>query len=216
MRDDIHTNVLFALAGIFSVLVVATLITGILGRIRPAMKLDEIRARIRSWWIMAALFCLALVVDRGWALLFFAFVSYIALKEYLSLIPTRRADRRVLLWVYIAVPLQYLWIYMGWYGMFIIFVPVYLFLAIPMRMVMIGETKGFLRAAGTIHWGAMVTIFSIGHVAFLLVLPGSVNANGAGSRPGGGIDEFDIAVAKTHTMHGARRCLAFFGFGQAE
>ena len=69
---------------------------------------------------------------------------------------------------------------MEWYGMFIIFVPVYLFLAVPMRMVLIGETTGFLRAAGTIHWGAMIAIFSIGHIAYLLVLPASVNPNGAG------------------------------------
>jgi phosphatidate cytidylyltransferase len=180
MRDDIHTNVLVALAGIFGVLMTATLIIAILGRVRPTMDLDEMRARIRSWWMMAAVFSLALVVDRGLSLVFFALVSYLALKEYLSLIPTRRADRRVLLWVYIAVPFQYMWIYLEWYGMFIIFVPVYVFLAIPMRMVLIGQTTGFLRAAGTIHWGAMITIFSIGHVAFLLVLPASVNPNGAG------------------------------------
>lgn len=180
MRDDIHSNVLIVLAGILGVLVAATLSTAILGRARPTMDLGEIRVRIRSWWIMAGLFGLALVVERGWSLIFFAFVSYLALKEYLSLIPTRRADRRVLLWVYIAVPIQYLWIYMEWYGMFIIFVPVYLFLAVPMRMVLIGETTGFLRAAGTIHWGAMIAIFSISHLAYLLVLPASANPNGAG------------------------------------
>lgn len=180
MRDDIHVNVLIALAGILGVLLTATLTTAALGRARPAMELGEIRARIKSWYMMAGLFGLALVADRAWALFFFAFVSYLALKEYLSLIPTRRADRRVLLWVYIAVPIQYLWIYLEWYGLFIIFVPVYLFLAVPLRMVLIGETTGFLRAAGTIHWGAMIAIFSIGHIAYLLVLPASVNPNGAG------------------------------------
>ncbi|MDH3206291.1 MAG: phosphatidate cytidylyltransferase [Gemmatimonadota bacterium] len=180
MSVDVHPNVLTVLAGILGVLVTATLVVAVLGRIRPDKDRAEIRARIRSWWYMAGLFGLALVVERGWSLVFFGFLSYLALKEYLSLIPTRRADRRVLLWAYLAVPLQYLWIYMEWYGLFIIFVPVYLFLAMPMRMVLIGETEGFLRAAGTIHWGAMIAVFSIGHIAYLLVLPPSVNPNGAG------------------------------------
>ena len=60
-------------------------------------------------------------------------------------------------------------------------VPVLLFLAIPMRMVLIGNTDGFLRAAGTIQWGAMTTVFGISHAAYLLVLPPSVNPNGGGA-----------------------------------
>jgi len=180
VRTDLHGNVQIALAVILGVLVSASLVTRLLGWLKPDMALDEIRSRVRSWWIIAGLFGMALVLERGWALFFFAWVSYLALKEYLSLIPTRRADRRVLLWAYMAIPLQYLWIGMEWYGMFVVFVPVFLFLAIPARMVLIGDTKGFLRAAGTLHWGAMITIFSIGHLAYLLVLPSTVNPNGAG------------------------------------
>ena len=67
--------------------------------------------------------------------------------------------------------------------MFIIFIPVYMFLFMPMRMIMIGETKAFLRAVGTLHWGLMTMVFSINHVAFLLILPASGNpvAGGAGT-----------------------------------
>jgi phosphatidate cytidylyltransferase len=180
MRSDLHGNVQIGLAVILGVLVTASLVTFALGRLRPGLDLDEVRSRIKSWWLIAGLFGLSLALERGWALFFFAWVSYLALKEYLSLIPTRRADRRVLLWAYAAIPLQYLWIHLGWYGMFVLFVPVFLFLAIPTRMVLIGETAGFLRAAGTIHWGAMTTVFCIGHVAYLLVLPSSINPNGAG------------------------------------
>jgi len=107
-------------------------------------------------------------------------VSFLALKEYLSLIPTRRADRIVLFWAYLAIPIQYVWIDMRWYGMFIVFLPVFVFLLLPLQMVLIGETSGFLRAAGTLHWGLMATVFSISHVAFLLVLPKTVNPHGGG------------------------------------
>ncbi len=180
IASRIGPPVAWALSGIFGLLLAATLAVWVLGRVRPRADWTELRQRVRTWWVMAAVFALALALSRRVSLVFFAFVSFLALKEYLSLIPTRRADRSVLLLAYLAIPLQYLWIDMRWYGMFIIFIPVYVFLLLPMRMVLIGETSGFLHAAGTLHWGLMATVFSLSHVAFLLVLPGSVNPHGAG------------------------------------
>jgi len=55
--------------------------------------------------------------------------------------------------------------------MFIIFIPIYIFLLLPLRMVLIGETKGFIRAAGITHWAVMLTVFCLSHIAYLLVLP---------------------------------------------
>src|SRR5262245_60997668 len=167
---QVHPRVLFALGGVFALLVVATTVLWLLGRFKPDLKLDEVRLRVKTWWIMAGVFTLALVFDRTISLVFFAFLSFLALKEYLSLIPTRRVDRAVLFCAYLAIPIQYLWIEMEWYGMFIIWIPVYMFLFLPMRMVLQGETGGFLRAAGQLHWGLMTMVFSISHVAFLLVL----------------------------------------------
>ena len=179
LGDRLEPPVAWALAGIFTLLVVATLAVWLLGRLRPQADWTELRLRVRTWWVMAGVFAIALVLSRTVSLVFFAFVSFLALKEYLSLIPTRRADRGVLFWAYLAIPIQYLWIGMGWYGMFIVFIPVYAFLLLPMRMVLIGATEGFLRAAGTLHWGLMAMVFSISHVAALLVLP-IANPNGRG------------------------------------
>ena len=119
--------------------------------------------------MIAGLIAGSLLLSPATAIWFFAFVSFLALKEFFSLIPTRRADRRVLFWAYVAVPVQYLWVSMQWYGMFIIFVPVYLFLLLPARMIIIGETKGFLRAIGTVQWGLMGAVFFLSHAAYLLV-----------------------------------------------
>jgi phosphatidate cytidylyltransferase len=87
----------------------------------------------------------------------------------------------VLLLAYLSIPLQYLWVYMAWYGMFIIFIPVYMMLFLPARMVLIGETSGFIRSAGTMQWGLMITVFSVSHVAFLLSLPDTSNPQGGGA-----------------------------------
>jgi phosphatidate cytidylyltransferase len=130
---------------------------------------------------MAGLFLLAILLSNMTALVFFALISFLALKEYFSLIPTRRADRRVLFWAYLAIPVQYYWAAKGWYGMFVIFIPVYMFLFLPMRAVLVGETAGFLRSMGTVHWGLMTMVFSISHAAYLLVLKNDdVFIDGAG------------------------------------
>lgn len=166
---------------IFTLLVVATIAVFALKRFRPDKDITELELRIRTWWVMVIVFSFAIVLSRNVSLLFFAFISFLALKEFLTIIPTRRADRRVLLWLYLAIPLQYLWVAKEWYGMFIIFIPVYLFLFLPMRMIMIGEVQGFIRAVGTLHWGAMTMIFSLSHLANLLVLPLERNPHAGGA-----------------------------------
>jgi phosphatidate cytidylyltransferase len=163
-------GVRWTLAGIFAVLVVASAFTALLCRLKPDRNFTELRQRIRTWWIMVTIFAMAMIVSRNLSLLFFAFLSFLALKEYLSLIPARRADRRPLFWAYLAIPIQYYWVYLEWYGMFIVFIPVFCFLLLPVRMLLIGETEGYLRATGTIQWGLMTTVFSLSHAAFLLIL----------------------------------------------
>lgn len=177
----IPSNVLWVLGAIIAVLVVATIIVAVMRRGDTGGKHAELAARVNSWWVLVAIFAIAISFRRGIAIAFFALLSFLALKEYLSLIPTRRADRRVLFWAYLCVPLQYWWVWKQWYHMFLIFIPVWAFLFIAMRMVLRGETRDFLRAAGTIHWGLMTMVFGLSHLAYLLVLPdgSSVPAHGA-------------------------------------
>jgi len=134
-------------------------------------KRRELKARIGSWWAMVTLLVVALALGRTAMIVLLAFVSYLALKEYLTIIPTRKADRVVLLVAYLAVPVQYYWVGIGWYGMFVIFIPVYMFLILPAAMVLRGETQGFLKAAGTLHWGLMTSVFAVSHAAYLLAVP---------------------------------------------
>ena len=167
---SLEPAVRWTLIGVFATLVVATATVRLLQRTKQHHDWTELSARVKSWWIMAAVFTFAVVVNRNISILFFAFVSFLSLKEYLSLIPTRRADRRVLFWAYLCIPIQFLMVYLEWYGMFIIFIPVFAFLLLPMRMITIGQTDGFLRAVGTLHWGLMTMVYSLSHAAFLLIL----------------------------------------------
>lgn len=161
-----------------SLLAIASIVSIILVKTKPERDYRELRLRIKTWWWIAAVFAMAVLFNRTLSVIVFGFISFLAFKEYLSLIPTRRADHRVLFWAYLAILVQYFWVWLGWYGTFIIFIPVYMLLLLPMRMVLIGETQGFLRAIGTLHWGLMITVFSLSHMAYLLVLPEANNPAG--------------------------------------
>ncbi len=187
--DHLLPEVRWSLAGIAVALVVASVAVALLRRLQPERDHEELRLRVRTWWVIAGLFGLTIVLNRATSMVFLAFVSFLAFKEYVSLIPTRRADRRVLFWAYLAIPIQYYWAHLEWYGMFIIFIPVYMFLLLPARMVSIGQTDGFLRAIGTLHWGLMTTVFSMSHAAYLLVLNPVATARIAPSWPSGGATE---------------------------
>lgn len=168
--SHLSLEVRWAMGGIVGLLVVSTVFVRLLGMLRPQSDFSEPRQRIKTWWTMAIVFLLALLLSRTVSIVFLGFVSFLALKEYFSLIPARRADRRVMFWAYLAIVAQYVWVAQEWYGMFIVFIPVYMFLLLPLRMVLIGKTDGFLRSAGVMHWGLMATVYSVSHAAFLLVL----------------------------------------------
>lgn len=164
----------YVFAGVLFALVLATFAVRALIWQRPERDYRELWLRVRTWWIIVGLFMVAVFLNRGGVLMFFAFVSALALRECLSLVPARAADWRVLAIAFASIPLQYYWIYSEWYGMFIIFIPVYLFLLVPTRLVLIGVTDGFLQATSALHWGLMTCVFSISHAAYLLVLePGA-------------------------------------------
>ncbi len=167
-----------ALAGIVALLVLATLGVVAINRLAPANGLDELAPRLRSWWVMVATFSVAVAFSRMLSLVFLAAISFLALREYLSLVPTRRVDRPLLLWAYLAIPLQYAWIALGRYDLVFVSVPLYVLVVFSVGMIVAGETRGFVRAAGTLSWGVLITVFALGHMGLLAALPDAGNPAG--------------------------------------
>jgi phosphatidate cytidylyltransferase len=167
---------------VLGVLVLGSIGVAVLKRSRPRKDLSELSARVRAWWIMSAVFFGAIVVSNRISLVFFALMSFWAMKEYVTLLKTRPADHHALVLTFLAVPAQYLWIGLNppWYGMFIIFIPVYMLLSLPVRMVLSKETRGFVDSASQIQWGLMIFVFGLSHMAYLLTFPriGETVANG--------------------------------------
>ena len=168
-------NVVYFTAGIYALLILATIVVAVLRWRNPGECYAELTARTDSWWWMIGAFTLAILLNQTVAVVFLGFISYLALKEYLSLVPTRRIDREVLLFAYLAIPVQYYWAAIDWYNMFIVFIPVWAFLFFPALMTLRGETQGFLRAVGTLSWGLMMTVYTLSHMAWLLVAGHTIN-----------------------------------------
>jgi phosphatidate cytidylyltransferase len=66
--------------------------------------------------------------------------------------------------------MQYLLIANGNYEIFVIFVPLIVFLFLASSMVLAGETPGFISAISTLNWGLMLTVYLLGYVGFVLVI----------------------------------------------
>jgi phosphatidate cytidylyltransferase len=102
----------------------------------------------------------------------FAFISFFALREFLTLTPTKIGDHRALsVAFFIVIPIQYLLIATSWYGLFSIFIPVYGFSFLPSISVLAHDTESFLERSAKIQWGLMITVYCISHVPALLPLP---------------------------------------------
>lgn len=164
------------LGGVLGVLLTASLIGAILARTARGEKarvvVENLNARIRAWWVMAAFFSGAVLLGLGGAVLLFAAMSFIALREFITLTPTHRADHRVLFWVFFVItPAQYWLVWREWYGLFSIFIPVYACLWLPMRNALAGETRDFLARTAKAQWALMVCVYFVSHAPALLTLP---------------------------------------------
>lgn len=197
-------NVKIMILGIYIILSGFSVVTVLKNIFQKGKDFTNLNLRIKSFWIITPLLTFAVIGNKISAFILVGLISYLALKEFISMVPTRRADRRVLLWAYLAIPVQLYFIYTNWLAMFYLFIPLYMFFLIPLRMIMIGETEGFLRAAGTIHWGMMATVYSVGYLAALLVLPFS------GNPQAGGVGLFLFIVTLTVLNDAAQFC-----FGKA-
>lgn len=168
-----QTTLYIASGIIVSLLIIAEII------IRFFFKSVELRQRLHTWWGLAAVLLSAILLQGQWVAILWAIISFLAFREYVSLIPLRQADRPALWACFLSIPLQYYWVATQWYGMFIIFIPVYMLLILPLLLMSGGQTQGFLHAAGRLHWGLMITIFSVSHAAFLQQLPTDPNMGAA-------------------------------------
>ena len=141
---------------------------------------DNLITRTNAWWGMIAILAIAFIVGRISTIVLFAFMSFFALREFITLTPTRPGDHYALsLGFFFFIPLQYYLIWLNWYSLFAIMIPVYAFLFLPSISVLAQDTENFLERASKIQWGLMIAVYCISHAPALLMLdiPGYAGQN---------------------------------------
>jgi phosphatidate cytidylyltransferase len=161
--------------GVLFLLLVSTVIGKILKSRHRAdasrTTIDNLNARIRAWWKMCAIFAGAIVIGRIGSLILFGIISFLAMREYITLVPTRRSDHHTLFWsFFVIMPLQYYLIGIQWYGLFAIMIPVAACIFIPPSMAIAGDTEHFLERASKLQFGIMVCVYSLSYAPALLLL----------------------------------------------
>ena len=160
--------------GVCGVLVALTLLGEALrSRLGPGNHpvIETYMTRVRSWWAMVILLSLALISGRVGVLILFAFVSFAALREFLTLTAKSQADHNALaLAFFFVLPAQYVFIGMDWPELFGIFVPVYAFLLLPIVSALRADPNRFLIRVAETQWGLMICVYCASHLPALMTL----------------------------------------------
>jgi phosphatidate cytidylyltransferase len=173
MMPDAPTNLWLLLAGLAAFLGAASAIGLWLARGDGAASptIQNLNARINAWWVMVALMGLALIFGKVGATVLFALCAFAALREFLTLTDTRRADHLGLAAAFfVVIPVQFWLVAVDWYGLYSIFIPVYAFLLLPIIVALRGDTTRFLTRIAELQWALMVCVFCVSHVPALLTL----------------------------------------------
>jgi len=176
MKNPWDTAMISLLGGVGSLLAAGTITGRWLARSDRGeagnKTVRNLNARVNAWWVMALIFGVALVIGRVGTVVLFGLLSFLALREFITLTPTRRADHRTLFWVFFVItPLQYYLVGISWYGLFVMFIPVYAFLFVPLRGALDGDCENFLERTAKIQWGLMICVYCVSHAPALLDLP---------------------------------------------
>jgi len=167
---------------IFGILIFSSLLFFVLGKLKPKADFSELVMRTKSWWLMAVIFVAATILHPIITFISLGLLSFVALRELSSISKNvRPADRRTLIWCFLAIPVQYYFAYIGQYGLFLTFIPIFMFLWIPFMLVINGDIEDIGKSMSVLPTQLMLTVFGLSHLAFLVALP-EIDGFNAGGR----------------------------------
>lgn len=142
--------------------------------------LKNLQSRIATWWMIVAIFILSTLIGKMGTVVLFATISFFALREVVSLIKTRRSDYSLLVFSFVAVlPIQYALVAMKWYGLFAIFIPVFVASILAIWKAWSGDNERFFESVASVEWCLVLCIYFVSHAPALLMLDlsGSLSEN---------------------------------------
>lgn len=173
----LNTPTYWLLGVVLAILAVAYLVGRLLrkqpeGTVHPAL-VRMFNERVRAWWMMAAILVVGFRLGYVATVILFGLISFWALREFITMTPTRRSDHRTLFWVFFVItPLQYVLVGLGpgWQPIYSILIPVFGWLFIPARIALTGDPKRFLERSAKICVGLLICVYSLSYAPALLGL----------------------------------------------
>ncbi|MEX1993432.1 MAG: phosphatidate cytidylyltransferase [Steroidobacteraceae bacterium] len=161
--------------GVVAALVVASIAGYVLDRrfvtTAPNPTISNLNSRIKAWWAMVALLGVAFALGKAGVIVLFALASLAALREFITLTPTRQGDHLALaVAFFVVLPLQYYLVWSEWYGLYSVFIPVYVFLLLATIAALRQDTTNFMGRVAETQWGLMLSVFALSHVPALITL----------------------------------------------
>jgi phosphatidate cytidylyltransferase len=163
--------------GLLTVISIATLLVGFRERRNAAhgeawlREFNDFRALLNTTWFMVVVFWIGWALGPSVATVLFAIISFFALREFITLSPTRRGDHRsLILAFFVVLPIQFVLVGTARFDLFTVFIPVYVFIAIPVVSALANDPSHFLERNAKLQWGITVCVYGMSHVPALLLL----------------------------------------------
>lgn len=171
----LHDAAFLRLAAGAMVFLVAATVVGRVLRSRQGTAvsptIENLNSRINAWWVMVAVIAVAILTGGLGSYILFTITSFLALREFITLAPTARADHAALFWAFFVItPLQYVLVAFKQYGLFTLMIPVYGFLFIMIRIVLAGDTKRFMERSAELLLALMICVYSLSFAPALLTI----------------------------------------------
>ena len=133
--------------------------------------IGQLNSRLQVSWLILLLFAVGFALGEVALAVIFALASFFALREFVALTPTKPADHIALVIAfYVAIPVQYVLVASGWYQLYAVFIPVYLFLILPVIMAWRHDTELYLQRVAKVQWGLMLSVYCVSHAPAIATL----------------------------------------------
>ena len=131
----------------------------------------QLNSRIHASWLIVLLFAIGFALGEAALSVIFALASFFALREFVALTPIKPADHPALIVAfYVVIPVQYVLVASNWYGLYAVFIPVYLFLILPVVMAWRQDTELYLQRVAKVQWGLMLSVYCVSHAPAIATL----------------------------------------------
>jgi phosphatidate cytidylyltransferase len=146
-----------------------------------AIRIQQMNSRLRAVWTVILLFAVAFALGDVAIAVVFAIASFFALREFVALTPIKQGDYWALVIAfYVVIPVQYVLVATGGRVMFTVFIPVYVFLTLPVLMALRQDIELYLQRIAKVQWGLMITVYCVSHAPAIAALePPGYEGSGA-------------------------------------